>query len=78
MFARIILSWFQASFYGNPTFTGIYRIVYGLTEPVLAPLRRVIPTIRVGMGYLDLSPLALLFLLRILQGLISQYFRRGW
>lgn len=74
LFARIILSWFQASFYRNPTMSAIYRILYGLTEPVLSPLRRVLPAVRVGMGYLDLSPLVLLFLLVMLRGLIIQYF----
>ncbi len=74
LFARIILSWFQASFYRNPTMSGIYRILYGLTEPLLAPLRRVLPAVRMGMGYLDLSPLVLLLVLIILRGLIIQYF----
>jgi YggT family protein len=74
LFGRIILSWFQASFYGNPTLAGIYRILYGLTEPVLAPLRRVLPVVRMGMGYLDLSPLVLLLLLTVLRRLIYQYF----
>ncbi|MEW5785898.1 MAG: YggT family protein [Bacillota bacterium] len=80
LIARIILSWFQASFYGNPTLVGIYRVVYGLTEPILAPLRRVLPTVRVGMGYLDLSPLVLLLLLSLARQLIYQYFfiRSGW
>ncbi len=79
LFARIILSWFQGSFYGNPTLAGIYRALYGLTEPVLAPLRRVLPVVRMGMGYLDLSPLVLLFLLWVLRQLIIQYFFQvGW
>jgi len=72
--ARIILSWFQVSFYGNPSLAGIYRILYGLTEPVLAPLRKVLPTVRMGMGYLDLSPIVLLVLLALLRQLVAQYF----
>lgn len=79
LFGRIILSWFQGSFYGNPTLAGIYRVLYGLTEPVLAPLRRVLPVVRAGMGYLDLSPLVLLILLALLRRLISQYLiQAGW
>jgi YggT family protein len=54
----------------------IYRVLYGLTEPLLAPLRRVIPPVRMGMGYLDLSPLLLLFLLNLLRNLVAQYFFR--
>lgn len=79
LFGRIILSWFQGSFYGNPTLAGIYRVLYGLTEPVLAPLRRILPTVRAGMGYLDLSPLVLLLLLALLRRLIIQYLvQAGW
>jgi YggT family protein len=46
---RVILSWFPVD-PSNP----IIRIVWEITEPVLAPFRRVIP--RIGM--FDLSPLA--------------------
>jgi len=73
LLARIIFSWFQASFYRNPTLSGIYRILYGLTEPILAPLRRALPAVRMGMGYLDLSPLVLLLLLALLRGLLIQH-----
>jgi YggT family protein len=38
-------------------------IVYSLTEPVLAPIRRVLPV----MGGLDFSPMVLLFALRALR-----------
>ena len=41
------------------------RIVYNLTEPVLAPIRRVLPP----MGGLDFSPLVLLIALRLLSRL---------
>jgi YggT family protein len=41
-------------------------IVYGLTEPVLAPIRQVLP----AMGGLDLSPMVLLIGLQILKGLL--------
>ncbi len=51
----------------------IYRVVYGLTEPLLAPIRKLLPMVRMGMGYLDLSPIVLLILLRILQQVIYRY-----
>lgn len=38
------------------------RIVHGLTEPVLEPIRRVLPAV----GGLDLSPMVLLLGLRVL------------
>lgn len=73
LFARIILSWFMMGAAGNDTLTSIYRVVYNLTEPVLAPIRKVIPGIRMGMGYLDLSPIIVLILLRVLQQIIYRF-----
>ncbi len=73
LFARIILSWFMMGAGGGSTLTSIYRVVYGLTEPLLAPIRKVLPMVRMGMGYLDLSPIILLILLRVLQQIIYRY-----
>jgi len=54
---RAILSWFPA-----PTLGGLIMILYRLTEPVLKPLRKILPPHRVGG--LDISPmLAILFFL---------------
>ena len=55
---RVILSWFPVD-PSNP----IIRIVWEVTEPVLAPIRRVIPSI----GMFDLSPLAAFLLISFLQ-----------
>jgi YggT family protein len=46
---RAVMSWFPPS--SNGGFTAVFRIVMDLTEPVLAPLRRVIPP----AGMFDLS-----------------------
>ena len=73
LLARIILSLFQAGFYRSQFMVSIYRLVFGLTEPLLAPIRRVVPIIRAGMSYLDLSPLVLLILLSVLEGIIHKY-----
>ena len=68
IFGRIILSWFPRS-------TGILGTVgdifYGLTEPVLGPVRRMMPMIAMGGMGLDLSPIIVLLLLQIVvKGLI--------
>ena len=55
---RVLLSWFPIDM-RNP----IVRTLYEITEPVLAPFRRVIP--RIGM--FDLSPLAALLVIRFVQ-----------
>jgi YggT family protein len=57
----VILSWLRLD-PRNPLVT----IVRGLTEPVLAPIRRVLPP----MGGLDFSPMVLLLALQILKGLL--------
>ena len=60
---RVILSWFPVD-QSNP----IIRIVWEITEPVLAPIRRVIP--RIGM--FDLSPLAAFLVISFLQQQLPQ------
>jgi YggT family protein len=61
LFLRAIFSWFPPPSGGMATF---YRILLDLTEPVLAPLRRVIPP----AGAFDLSFLVLILFLFIVQG----------
>ena len=39
-------------------------------EPVLAPIRRALPPLRIGGAGLDLSPLVLFFGIAILRGVI--------
>jgi YggT family protein len=64
IFARILFSWVRVE-PGTPV-ASIYSVVYNLTEPVLGPLRQVIPPVRLGMAALDLSPLILLIGIRII------------
>jgi YggT family protein len=60
--AAVILSWVRLS----PD-NSLVRITTALTEPVLSPIRRVLPS----MGGLDLSPMALLVGLRLLRRFIA-------
>jgi YggT family protein len=55
IFARILMSWIRIE-PGTPV-ASIYSVVFNLTEPVLGPLRRAIPPVRMGMAALDLSPI---------------------
>ncbi len=59
--ARSLLSWFPVR-PGNP-FHPLAVILYQITEPILGPLRRIIPTI----GMIDISPVVALLLLRFIQ-----------
>ena len=54
---RVLLSWV------NPRFEGpIARFLYETTEPLLAPIRRILPQ----TGMIDLSPLVLMLGLTLL------------
>ena len=62
--ARVLLSWFPIR-PGTPI-ASVYVLLRDLTEPVLAPLRRVIPPV----GMLDMSSLVLIIGLAILRGIV--------
>lgn len=55
---RAILSWFPNISRGNP----LVDLLFQVTEPVLAPIRRVMPT----LGGIDFSPLVAFFVLRFI------------
>ena len=55
IFARVLLTWFPTANTYNP----LVALIYQLTEPILRPLRGIIP--RIGM--FDLTPTVALFIL---------------
>jgi YggT family protein len=61
MIVRVLMSWFPIR--PGTAAGSIYVLVRDLTEPVLAPLRRVIPPI----GMIDVSPIVAFVGLVILQ-----------
>ena len=70
VFAWVILSWIRVSSVHplGRVQTFLDRIIY----PVILPLRRVIPPIRLGAGALDLSPLILLIGVQILISVVRR------
>jgi YggT family protein len=62
--ARAIASWFVSPHSDNRLVEGL-RV---LTDPLIAPVRAVLP----DTGGVDLSPLAVFFLIILLQGLITR------
>jgi len=62
--ARAVISWISPDPY-NP----IVRFVYGVTEPLLYPLRRLLPLI---FGGFDLSPILLLVLIYLANSLLDR------
>ena len=73
IFIRIILSWFPVNPYGNPTLMNIIYLLKNISEPFLAPFKSIIPPVRMGGGYLDLSPIVALFVLRIIRNLLLSF-----
>ncbi len=68
VFAWVILSWIRVSSVHplGRVQTFLDRIIY----PIILPIRRVLPPIRIGGGALDLSPIVLLIGIRILIGIL--------
>jgi YggT family protein len=61
---RVLLSWVPSVDYGHPLISLIVRI----TDPILQPVRRVLPPV----GGLDLSPIISILLLNLVGKLLHQ------
>jgi len=61
LIVRVLSSWVN----GSP-YSPWLRWAFVLTEPILAPLRRIVPS----LGMIDITPIIAYFLLRLLQGLV--------
>ena len=69
IFVRIIFSWGMMG-YGNRWMRFLIRI----TEPLLAPLRRMVPLV----GMFDISPIVAFIILWLLQAAVASTLLRGW
>lgn len=65
LLARVILSWFPNVDRSNP----IIRFLYDVTEPVLRPIREMMPP----TGMMDLSPLIVFLVIQVLMTLIQRF-----
>ena len=65
LIARIVLSWFPLS--PGSALVPVYNFLHGITEPVLGPIRRLIPPVGMGGMGLDLSPIIVLIAINLLQ-----------
>ncbi|KDA02424.1 YggT family protein [Hyphomonas oceanitis] len=69
---QAVMSWlvaFNVLSIRNPTVRSIWGGLERITEPVYAPIRRIIPP----LGGLDLTPMAVLLIIFFLQRLIVRY-----
>ena len=62
MLIRVLSSWFQVDPYSP-----VMRVLYQMTEPVLAPIRRILPQ----TGGMDFSPVVALILLQVLESIVT-------
>jgi YggT family protein len=65
VFLRIILTWFPITPGG--AMAQAFSVLYTITEPVMGPLRRIIPPIG---GAIDISPIIIIFGIQIITGAI--------
>ena len=71
LIARAILSWIV--FYGrqfNSPLGRIYHILSAITEPIVAPVRRLISRF-INTGPVDIAPLATFFIIMILSRILT-------
>lgn len=72
IFIRIILSW--VTMFSPPTpgsaYAAIHDVFVTLTEPVLGPVREILPPFRIGGTGLDLSPIVVVIVGQILARVI--------
>lgn len=71
----IIMSWlfaFNVINGHNQFVAAVWRVVTGLTEPVLRPIRRFMP----NLSGIDISPLVLFLAIYVLQRIITDYLYR--
>ena len=74
LIARVILDW-SVVLAGPPAWGGFrakaINVVIRITEPVLAPVRKVVPPLRIGGVSIDLAFILVFFAIVILRGLVG-------
>lgn len=70
--ATAIMSWllaFDVINFRNEFVRSVWNFINGITEPLLRPIRRILP----NLGGIDVSPIILLLLLFLLEDIIQRY-----
>lgn len=71
LIARALLSWFPVHA-GSPLLS-VVRVLDRLTEPVLGPIRRLLPPVRAGGMAIDLSIIIAIVGLQIIAQIVLSY-----
>jgi YggT family protein len=69
LFIRIIMSWFLPT--PGTAYAQVFDAFVRVTEPVLAPVRSILPPVRMGPAALDLSPIVVFLALIIVRRAIG-------
>jgi len=64
-----ILSWLVMIYPRNNLVVSLYHVLRQITEPILAPLRRIIPLI----GMIDITPIVAIIILQIISQVLAAY-----
>ncbi len=67
---RVLLSWVNANPHRPAINHPVVQVVYQITDPVLQPLRRVIPPIG---GTVDISPIVALIAIEVLRRILVSF-----
>jgi len=59
---RALLSWFAVGNTGGP----VFRLLDDITEPIIAPLRRIIPP----LGMIDITPIVAILLIQFITNVL--------
>ena len=65
--SQVILSWIIVAGIRNNLMQNLYQISTAITNPILSPLRKIMPS----LGGWDLSPLIAIILLRFIENLLK-------
>jgi YggT family protein len=70
LFVKVLSSWFRRPMSG-PLFT-FWKAIDAVTDPVLRPLRGMLPPIRAGVAAIDVSPVIAFIAIGILSSAICR------
>ena len=70
LIVRALLSWFPVS--SGSVLERVVRLLAAITEPVLRPVRRILPPIRAGGMGIDLSFIVVIIAAEILVGVLNR------
>ncbi len=68
IFVSVVLSWFPLNH--NGAMAAVAGFVYTVTDPVMKPVRRLVPAARFGRTAIDFSPIIVIFGIQIIRRIL--------